>query len=141
METNSFDGVFTEEIRHMLIEKRIHLQMSQSKLSEYLGCSRESISHWENGRATTCRPSQIIPIQNFISGKFDERWRDEKELEDLMYELTRKLSPSLRELLFKSIDICKQQNGAEHLLPRLCRVYLKGISQFLSNTRISPKNL
>lgn len=124
MPSHIFNGYFTTEICRMFAEKRKSLKMSQAKLAEYLGCARECISHWENGRAVTCHPSHIIPIQHFLSGDYDEKWRNEKELSDLMFRLTRKLPHRIQALLFRSINICKQPGGAELLIPRLIKVHL-----------------
>lgn len=139
MNTHLFNGHFTKEICRMIVEKRKSLKMSQQALAEYLGCARECVSHWENSRANTCHPSSIIPIQLFLSGEYDEKWQTEKEIDDLMFKLTRKFPLCIHSLLFRSIKICKQPGGADLLLPRLFNVYFASDQILVQPFMKSPK--
>ncbi len=67
-----FSGHFTDEIRAMLVEKRISLGLSREDVASMLGCQRTTVFQWETGKVSYCRPQYVLVLRTYLQGKLDK---------------------------------------------------------------------
>jgi len=68
----AFDGHFTDELRTMLVEKRISLGLSREDVAAMVGCQRTTVFQWETGKVKYCRPQYVLVLRTYLQGKLDK---------------------------------------------------------------------
>ena len=75
-----FDGVFTQEIRRAIHNKRKKMGLSYSVLAKFFGLNWSTVRKWENGPTKACASYYVKKIIRFLKGEFDQQLLEKKHI-------------------------------------------------------------
>ena len=127
----TFNGIFDDESRRLLHEKRISFGFSLQQLGDFLKIHWSTIRKWEAGITTTCHPRHTTRIGKFLNGDYDEQLHTITTQEPFIRISTRRCflaANQCMERVNQTYQLCQPD------VPDLGRAFLEAIDKDIQET-------
>lgn len=125
----TFNGIFTQEIRNLIVARRYELGIARMELAQFLDVDESTVQKWENGKVKKCSMRCVRKLRDFINGYGDLNFSDNNSNHNQTQNNKQnaekdKREKQLEKLLSRILERIQKCAHEKLTLERLCQIIL-----------------